>query len=257
MEPNRLLAALLGEFGRSLVAVSELMENAAITTVTPAQLESFAVRHHSAAMAPLVAAPVLTRKRAQKPMVLPTEADDPPRMTRTKHKILISLAQFGRRMTITQIGFYTGLSHKGGSFSKAMTELRQEGFVEGTASATTITNEGRAELGDFKPLPHGHALFEFWCAKLGTTAEKILRAVRASEQALTLAEIGQATELSHTGGSFSKALTGLRKMELVEGGVSGVRLTPAFKHAIGPTVSVFDTTTNRTVKLDASRGHVR
>lgn len=197
--------------------------------------------------------PEPTRPRKQKPLTIVPDEPAPP--TKTSRKILVALAQVGRPMSAAQIGLFTGLAHKGGAFSKALTGLRADGLIEGGGAAMTITAAGRVELGEYAPLPTGHALFEFWCRKLGATAEKILRALRRSEGSMSSAGLGEATMLSHTGGAFAASLTTLRKMDLIVGGSSGMRLSPELLHAIAPTIGVFDKTSGNSVRVNRE-GHV-
>jgi len=209
---------------------------------------------------PLGPRPLSTRQkepvlRQQRPLAITD--DEPQPATKTSRKILVALAQVGRPMSAAQIGLFTGLAHKGGAFAKALTDLRALSLIEGGASRIELTPHGRAELGEYAPLPEGHALFEFWCGKLGTTSEKILRALRKANHSMSSAALGEATGLSHTGGSFSAALTSLRKMDLIEGGGSGMRLSADLLRAIEPTVRVFDTTSGKTTRIDATKGTAR
>ncbi len=205
------------------------------------------------------AAPARTPKtspgpRAQKPLALvPEEPAAQP--TKTSRKILVALAQVARPMSAAQIGLFTGLAHKGGAFSKALTDLRADGLIEGGGASMVITAAGRAELGEYAPLPTGHALFEYWCKKLGTTAEKILRALRRADGPMSSAAIGEATMLSHTGGAFSASLTTLRKMDLIVGGSAGMRLSPELLHAIAPTIGVYDKSSGNSIRVNRE-GHV-
>jgi len=203
-----------------------------------------------------VASAETTEPRARKPARVPAVVTAPARKAPARRRILVALAQFGRPMSAAQIGAYTGLAHKGGAFVKELARLRAEGCVEGPGGAVRITSAGLEELGDFEPLPIGIALFEFWCSKLGTTAEQILRALRRLEHA-SLDELGAETGLACRGGAFTKALAQLRKMELIVGRGSGMSLAPAFKAASAPTVGVFDTSSGKSVKIDARTGTVR
>jgi hypothetical protein len=256
MEPDRLLAALLGEFGRSLVAVSKLIEESAIITVTPAQLESFAVDRHQAAMTPLVGAPDKVARRRQKPMVLPKDEASRAPMRRA---ILISLAQFGRGMTPSQIGLYSGKAHKGGAFVSAFSDLKADECVEGFGAGSTyrITPKGLEELGDWARLPEGMALFEHWCSKLGPMAEAILR-ILLQHDVLTPEQIGELTGKAHKGGAFVSALSSLKRMQLVVCPERGtVELAPDLRRAVAPSVRVFDKGSNTHHRIDAHKGHVR
>src|SRR6478735_1212916 len=117
------------------------------------------------------------RAPKQRPLPLPSDSA-PDGMSKTARKILVALAQLRRPLDRKQLGIMTGLSASTGPFGVALAQLRRDGLIAGGGREMTITPKGIAELGDWTPLPVGHALFEYWCAKLGSTAEKILRALR-------------------------------------------------------------------------------
>jgi hypothetical protein len=193
--------------------------------------------------------------KPQRPLALADGQGTPAGFGKTTRKILVALAQLGRPSSAAQVGLLTGLSHTAGSFTKALADLRANDLIAGTGAAMTITPAGAAWLGEYAPLPEGHALFDFWCSKLGTTAEKILRALKKSRVAMSAEEVGVATALSHTAGSFTKALAELRRMQLIEGPGTGMRLSAELLLAIEPKVRVFDTTNGRTVRVN-QKGHV-
>lgn len=202
----------------------------------------------------VAAAPAKLResKPSRLPAIEETAGDN-----KMRRAILIALAQFGRPMAIAQIGIYSGKAHKGGAFAKAMAGLRDDECVEGPGSGNKITQKGFAELGDWARLPEGSALFEFWCSKLGSMEEQILRAVRRSHVPMSRAAIGEATEKSHTGGAFAKAMARLRKMELVGGSGEAVVLSPILRRAIEPTIGVYDKSSGNSVRVDARSGQAR
>lgn len=119
-----------------------------------------------------------------------------------------------------------------------------------------LTAGGRAELGEYAPLPEGSQLFEFWCSKLGGTAAQLLRALRQSPAPMSMAELGAATELSHATGSFKQAIAKLRRMDVIDGSGAALQLTAELRRALEPSIGVFDTTSGRTVRVNA-HGHVR
>lgn len=201
--------------------------------------------------------PVPSPKRDQKPLVITGADDEPEGLSKTGRKILVALAQFDRSMNRPQLGVMTGLSATTGPFGVALAQLRRDGLIDGGGAAMTITARGRLEVGDYAPLPTGHALFEYWANKLGSTQAKVLRALRSSQESMSKADLGAATGLSHSTGPFGVALAELRRMQLIAGGGSGMQLSPDFRRAIEPTISVFDKGSGRTVKVDRATGHAR
>ncbi len=192
-------------------------------------------------------------RRESKPTPLPRN-DAPAGADKMRRAILIALAQFGKPMSTAQIGIYSGKAHKGGAFAKAISELRYDECVEGPGDANKITAKGLEELGDWARLPEGYRLLEFWIEKLGTMEGQILRAVSLSEQEMSPAEIGQAIDKAHTGGAFAKALSRLRKMNLITRGNRTIGLSPFLRAAIQPTIGVFDRKTGHSVRIDR-HGH--
>lgn len=212
--------------------------------------------------APVEASPAVkpepkARAPKQKPLNLLANDDAAPEgLTKTQRKILVALAQLGRPVKMAQVGLFTGLSHTAGGFTQAVADLRRDGLAEGPGAALEITPAGRVELGEFAPLPTGHALFEFWCSKLGTTAEKILRALKQARQPLSASDLGDTTNLSHTAGGFTQALADLRRMDLITGNGKSMTLSPDFKRALEPTIGIFDTGSGRQVRVDV-KGNAR
>lgn len=177
-------------------------------------------------------------------------------LTKTETKILTALAQAGRPLTLAQIGTRSGLSSGAGSFAQAVAALRADGYAEGPGSALGITDEGLEALGPYARLPEGSQLFDYWCAKVGSTGAKILIALRQRHRdqqgPATLAQLGAATGLSHGAGSFAQALAKLRRLELVEGSGSANVLTPEMQRACEITIGVYDRLAGKTVKVDRS-----
>lgn len=210
-----------------------------------------------AAFGDLDAEPAEPRPR-QKPIPIPAAADAPPKTRRksgdingTDRKILTVLAQQGRALTTSQIGTLAGLSSGTGSFGQAVARLRASDYAEGPGTALRITQAGFDVLGPFARLPEGYELFEYWCGKVGGTAAKILRALRASGEDMSSEELGEATMLSHTTGSFGQALAKLRRLELIEGGGDSMVLSDALRQAIVPTIGVFDLKSGKTHRVKA------
>jgi hypothetical protein len=175
-------------------------------------------------------------------------------LTKTETKILTALAQAGRPLSLSQIGTRCGLSSGAGSFAQAVAALRADGYAEGPGAALAITDDGPEALGPFARLPEGSQLFDYWCAKVGSTGGKILVALRQRHREqqgpATLAQLGEATGLSHGAGSFAQALAKLRRLELVEGSGSANVLSPEMRRAVEVTIGVFDRQTGKQIKVD-------
>ncbi|HKY40727.1 MAG TPA: hypothetical protein VJN18_32555 [Polyangiaceae bacterium] len=175
-------------------------------------------------------------------------------LTKTETKILTALAQAGHALSAVQIGTRCGLSSKGGAFAKSLTDLRSAEYIVGGASRIEVTDEGIEALGEFARLPEGQALFDYWCAKTGSTGAKILCALRQRHREhlgpASGSELGAATGLSHKGGAFAATLTKLRKLELIEGGGSAMVLSSDMQRAADVTIGVFDRQSGKSVRVD-------
>lgn len=203
------------------------------------------------------AAPAARPKRNQRPLDLAAAESVSPISGGTRRKVLLALAQLGRPLNMDELAFFAGLSRTSGGLGQALADLRRDEEIEGPGAAMSILPAGLAELGEYTPLPTGHALFEFWARKLGGTCEKVIRSLRNASAPLDMDQLARETGLSRTSGGLGQALADLRKMRLITGGGKAMQLSPDFRRAIEPTISVFDKSSNRTVKVDRSTGHAR
>jgi len=179
---DRVIAHAFEELARACQVVAAallLRENTGEARAAPAEAS------------PRVKPEAKTRAPKQKALSLLANVEAPEGLSKTQRKILVALAQLGRPVKMAQVGLFTGLSHTAGGFTQAVADLRRDALAEGPGSALEITGAGRAQLGEFAPLPTGHALFEFWCSKLGTTAEKILRALKSARHSMSAADLGR------------------------------------------------------------------
>lgn len=271
LTPNEQLAQILGEFGRSLSRVSELMLGSRpVPDTNPSEVRrpaqtSADVNHQLVEEEQRNGQRIEDArrsfedrgKRESKPSPLPApEADSSPKMRRA---ILIALAQTNMKsMTPEQIGVYSGKAHKGGAFIRALSDLKAEDKVAGLIGGKLlqITEAGYEELGDWARLPEGMALFEHWCSKLGEMPELILRCLLTNE-ALTAHEIGERIERAPKGGAFIRAIGTLRKMQLVVKAGLKYSLSGELRRAVAPSVRVFNTATGEHHRVDARRGHTQ
>lgn len=133
-------------------------------------------------------------------------------------RILVALSQ-RPGLTNRQIGVRAGLSSKSGTFTTYMGRARSAGWIRDEGDRRFLTGEGEIALGDYTPLPCGVALFEYWCAELGSGGlTRILRAlVKVYPAGMTGEELGAAADISHTSGTFTTYMGRLRRLELIEG----------------------------------------
>jgi hypothetical protein len=133
-------------------------------------------------------------------------------------RILIALAQ-RNGLTNGQIGVRAGLSSTTGTFSTYMSRARSNGWITDQGDRRFITDAGMAVIGDYDPLPTGRALLDHWLRELGSSgASRILNALAgAYPDSMSNEQVGIASGLSHTTGTFSTYMSRLRTLELIEG----------------------------------------
>jgi hypothetical protein len=175
-------------------------------------------------------------------------------LTKTERRILTPLAQYNRPLTRKQIAILSGLSGKSGGFASGMASCRAAGFMTSAGDSNELTSAGREALGYVPPLPEGSELFESWCAKVKTSAAKILRGLREAHRAqvgpIDRVEIAKRAGLSAGSGGFASALAKLRQLELVDDLDGGTVLSPELQRAVEPTTRVYDNATKRTIHYD-------
>lgn len=135
-----------------------------------------------------------------------------------ERKMLVALAQHPDGLDRSALGLFAGLSATGGTFAKYLSNLKGRGWVE-TGRVVTITEAGVSALGSYEPLPTGRALVDYWLGWVGQGGQRrMLEAiVDAGSHGLTRAELGAATGIEPSGGTFAKYLSELRTAGLVEG----------------------------------------
>lgn len=154
---------------------------------------------------------------APAPITRPTPVESNSNLPKAERLVLTALAQYPRGRTKTQIAILTGYSSNGGGFNNALSKLRSNGFITGSATIQ-ITQEGLQALGPFQPLPHGRALLDHWMRQLGKAERAILEQVtNAYPRSLTKAEIAAGAGYEPNGGGFNNAMSRLRTLELISG----------------------------------------
>ncbi len=132
--------------------------------------------------------------------------------------ILAVLAQHQDGCSIGKIALLAGYKQSG-SFMSSLSSLRTQGHLIGNNSETMrITASGIDALGDFRALPTGTELADYWLRhpSFGLCERKILEAVLGSADGLTLEEICEKTGYSASG-SFMSSLSSLRTAGVLVG----------------------------------------
>lgn len=132
--------------------------------------------------------------------------------------ILGVLAQYQEGCSIGKISLLAGYKQSG-SFMSTLSSLRTQGYLIGNNSEImTITASGVDALGDFRALPIGPDLANYWLRhpSFGACERKILAALLNSKGGLTVDEISEKTGYSQSG-SFMSSLSSLRTAGVLVG----------------------------------------
>jgi uncharacterized protein len=135
-----------------------------------------------------------------------------------ERRILTALAQYPQGRSKVQLAILCGYAHNGGAFNNYLGALRTRGLIQGNAERLTITQPGIELLGSWEPLPTGHALIDYWRARLGKAERLIFETVTQSyPDPLSKEEVAAKAGYEANGGGFNNAVSRLRTLELIEG----------------------------------------
>lgn len=117
-----------------------------------------------------------------------------------------------------QVGVLTKFSHKGGTFSTYMSDLRKAGYIEENDKLIYATEDGIREVGDDVPAtPNTHEeVMALWRKALRSGAYRILEViVHAGNGGIQKEVIAEAMDMAVGGGTFSTYLSDLHRNGLV------------------------------------------
>lgn len=134
-------------------------------------------------------------------------------------RMLVALCQSRAPITPSQLAIRSNIARRGGTFRTYLGKLITEGFAVRVGERLEPTDRGREAPVGYELLPTGAALLNHWISELGTGgASKMLRAIGAAHPAsLTREELGAATGIAVSGGTFRTYLGKLKTLELVVG----------------------------------------
>jgi hypothetical protein len=140
-------------------------------------------------------------------------------------KLLHALAQSNGPMHRRKLALWTGYSPDSGGYGQALADLRADKYIAGDATAIVITEAGRAAAGDVESLPIGRELLRWWCDKRPKGDADIL-ATLSHGRPMSRDDIAYSTGKSATSGGFGQALANLRRLGLIDGPSSAIRIAP-------------------------------
>jgi len=208
------------DLGDALVAAANVPAPKKPGKFTQTATWARAMRQESAEPRPLPkpSVPSMLTPLASGPALMPCE-----------RAILTVLKARGKPTTRRQI-LILSRYRDSGSFAKALTTLKGAGYITApNTNVFTVTPEGSAAVGHVMALPTGPESVAYWANELGPCAGGILKALaRTYPHSLSIEALIDNID-AHDGvrysnppsGSFHKALTLLRKLELMEGTTRG------------------------------------
>ena len=216
------LAKDLGNLGGEILAkLNELNAPKPAAPVTPLK------------PAPKLSAATATPKlpRPQSVLVTPATSKAKPaldeKLSRPQQQILDALATFVALglsdVARSNVAVWSRCSPKSGGFANNLGALRSAGLVEYPASGrVALTELGSSHAEAVEALMTLPQLHDAWCSYLSGPQERIVRAlIEIYPDALTRAELAQATEQSAGSGGYSNNLGALRSLGLVDYPQSG------------------------------------
>jgi len=118
-------------------------------------------------------------------------------------------------ITKSRMGAIAGLSYNSGSFGTYLATLKRNNLISGSGNEYVITEEGIQAAGDVEQMPSD--LVEMWCNIVKGGASRMLRALTSVyPESMSREELGEASDISHTSGTFGTYLATLKRNGLVK-----------------------------------------
>lgn len=157
--------------------------------------------------------------RRPRPPVQDVSAYDDVKLRAGARRMLVALASFyPDGMTKTQVGGLAKLSHRGGTFTTYLGELRRHELITEHGDLLYATEHGVAMAGVDVPPPPATVdeVVALWSDRLRAGARRMLDAVvEAMPDELTREELAAAADIEPSGGTFGTYLGELRRYGLV------------------------------------------
>ena len=148
----------------------------------------------------------------------------PTPMPKAESTFLTVLAQRRTALTRNKVAIFAGYSVKSGHVDNTLGSLRSKGWVTGRNDAIEITDDGRARLGPFDPLPEGEDLRRYWLGKVDKAGRAFLGILFAIyPEAITRNDLAERAGYSIASGHVDNTLGRLRGLDLAEGRNDAIR----------------------------------
>ncbi len=131
-------------------------------------------------------------------------------------KVLVS--RYPTKLSKAQLGTFSRMKSRGGSFSTYLSVLRSAGFIVNDGNLLVATEAGIDYLGEQPNPPQtSEEVIELWKNNLtGGTKRMFDLLIEAYPSGYTKEALGEAAVVVHTGGSFSTYVSILRSNNLIE-----------------------------------------
>ena len=131
-------------------------------------------------------------------------------------KVLTS--RYPMAFTKSQLATFSAMSARGGSYSTYLSTLRTRGLIEEKGDLITASEKGLDYIGEVPNPPQTtEEVIEMWRSNLKGGARRMFDIlIEQSPHDMTKEELGEQSEVVHTGGSFSTYLSMLRRNGLIE-----------------------------------------
>ena len=192
--------------------LSTIPRTEAQEAVTVADVKEFGRRFESGGR---TSAPTATKPESQR---VPSTSAPSPGLGKCERAILTVLVQMDEPLTAGRLTLLTRYRYSGG-FKNSLTALRTAGFIVGeNTGLMSVTDAGRAAIGEVEPMPTGADLADYWLAhpSFGKCERAILRSLLTKPSGLTADQLCTATGYQYSGG-FKNSLTTLRTAGVLVG----------------------------------------
>lgn len=146
-----------------------------------------------------------------------SEGSGDPGFPGARGRVLIALAMHPQGLAARKLAILADIKRGGSTWRGVMAGLRREGYIRDNGEQFHLTPEGRKALGpNFKPLPTGPALREFWRNKMNSTRLALFDAiVDAYPRAADPETVARVAEVQLGGSTWRGHMAKLRGLELV------------------------------------------
>lgn len=192
--------------------LSTIPRTEAQEAVTVADVKEFGRRFESGGR---TSAPTATKPERQR---VPSTGAPSSSLGKCERAILTVLVQMDEALTVGRLTLLTRYRYSG-SFKNSLSALRTAGFIVGeNTGLMSVTDAGRAAIGEVEPLPTGADLADYWLAhpSFGKCERAILQSLLTKPSGLTADQLCTATGYEYSG-SFKNALSALRTAGVLVG----------------------------------------